>query len=297
VRGRVWGRSAARRRLTTPASLNRPNQRRRGRTGWGRILHTDALGSVTAITNDALDVELRNYGPFGEIEDSSLDKAEQGFTGHRHEVDLGLIDMIGRVYDPKIGRFLSPDPIIQDAFFSQSHNGYSYVLNDPTNLVDPSGYISLPIPNVGIGGGGGGGGIPGGCDPTKDQQCEGGGSLPANGNKNVNPNPIVNTVEDLANEPLDLGDIGRMSGTTVGPAPAGGGGGDGGGGASQGGSEGSFSPGRGSTVAAGGGAPWAPRPGGYGNALAQTAPMPVPVPGPVPLPMPMPTRDQSRASR
>jgi hypothetical protein len=54
---------------------------------------TDALGSVTAITNDAHDVELRSYGPFGEIEDSSLDNAEQGFTGHRHEVDLGLIEL------------------------------------------------------------------------------------------------------------------------------------------------------------------------------------------------------------
>jgi len=51
-----------------------------------------------------------------------------------------LIHMNGRVYDPTLGRFLSPDPFIQAPEFSQSLNRYSYVLNNPLSLTDPSGF-------------------------------------------------------------------------------------------------------------------------------------------------------------
>jgi RHS repeat-associated protein len=43
-------------------------------------------------------------------------------------------------YDPLVARFLSPDPFIQAPTYSQSFNRYSYVMNDPINLVDRSGY-------------------------------------------------------------------------------------------------------------------------------------------------------------
>ena len=43
-------------------------------------------------------------------------------SGHEHLERTGLIHMNGRVYDPAIGRFLSPDPIVADASFSQSWN-------------------------------------------------------------------------------------------------------------------------------------------------------------------------------
>ena len=42
--------------------------------------------------------------------------------------------------DPKIGRFISSDPYVQAPFSSQSLNRYSYVLNNPVGLVDPSGF-------------------------------------------------------------------------------------------------------------------------------------------------------------
>jgi len=48
--------------------------------------------------------------------------------------------MNGRVYDPTIGRFMSADPFIQAPTDTQSYNRYSYVRNNPVNLVDPSGY-------------------------------------------------------------------------------------------------------------------------------------------------------------
>ncbi|OFY55964.1 MAG: hypothetical protein A2W93_05965 [Bacteroidetes bacterium GWF2_43_63] len=61
-------------------------------------------------------------------------------TGHEHLDKFALINMNGRVYDPIIGRFLSPDPYIQAPYFAQNFDRYSYVWNNPLKYVDPSGY-------------------------------------------------------------------------------------------------------------------------------------------------------------
>lgn len=65
-----------------------------------------------------------------------------GFTGHEHLDSLGLIHMNGRVYDHRLGRFLSVDPLIQFPANSQSLNPYSYILNNPLSGTDPSGYAA-----------------------------------------------------------------------------------------------------------------------------------------------------------
>ena len=52
----------------------------------------------------------------------------------------GLINMNGRVYDPALARFLSPDPFIQNPNSAQSYNHYSYCSNNPLKYTDPSGY-------------------------------------------------------------------------------------------------------------------------------------------------------------
>jgi hypothetical protein len=46
------------------------------------------------------------------------------------------------VYDLASGRrfFLSADPIVQDAGYSQTYNRYSYCINNPLGYTDPSGY-------------------------------------------------------------------------------------------------------------------------------------------------------------
>jgi hypothetical protein len=48
--------------------------------------------------------------------------------------------MGGRIYDPKLGRFLQADPFIQAPGNSQSLNRYSYVFNNPLAWTDPTGY-------------------------------------------------------------------------------------------------------------------------------------------------------------
>lgn len=56
---------------------------------------------------------------------------------------MGIINMNGRIYDPLIGRFMSADPYIQAPDNLQSHNRYAYVMNNPLNVDDPSGYWSI----------------------------------------------------------------------------------------------------------------------------------------------------------
>jgi hypothetical protein len=49
--------------------------------------------------------------------------------------------MDGRVYDPSVGRFLSPDNEIQAPDNSQSYNRYAYCMNNPLKYTDPTGYL------------------------------------------------------------------------------------------------------------------------------------------------------------
>jgi|GEM_PF-3653470 len=60
------------------------------------------------------------------------------FTGHERDDEAGLkIDYMGaRTYDPIIGRFMQIDPMMEYA------SPYTYVGNNPLNLVDPTGMHS-----------------------------------------------------------------------------------------------------------------------------------------------------------
>jgi RHS repeat-associated protein len=69
-------------------------------------------------------------------------KTRRGFTGHEQVDRVGIIHMNGRIYDAKLGRFLQADPMVEDAKDSQGLNRYSYVLNNPLSLTDPSGYLA-----------------------------------------------------------------------------------------------------------------------------------------------------------
>jgi RHS repeat-associated protein len=82
-----------------------------------RIGHTDHICNIAVNTNSS------------------------GVVWHEHLPEFGLINMNGRLYDPVVGRFLSPDPYVATPDFSQGFNRYSYVLNNPLMFTDPSGYM------------------------------------------------------------------------------------------------------------------------------------------------------------
>ncbi|WP_394832882.1 hypothetical protein LVJ94_40905 [Pendulispora rubella] len=115
-----------------------------------RYVHGAHDASVDVITNEqGMVVERRSYDPFGQARNPDWatgggptePKTESvGYTGHEDEDDLELVNMGGRIYDPKIARFLSPDPITEAPYFSQSWNRYAYVFNNPLTFIDPAGF-------------------------------------------------------------------------------------------------------------------------------------------------------------
>jgi RHS repeat-associated protein len=71
----------------------------------------------------------------------NLPLGRRQFTGQEQIPNVGLVNMNGRLYDPSLGRFLSPDPNVQSAADLQSFNRYSYVRNNPLRYADPTGYF------------------------------------------------------------------------------------------------------------------------------------------------------------
>lgn len=112
-------------------------------------LHRDYLGSILLITDgDGIAKEKRHFDAWGKtvkITDGNnnplnrLTFLDRGYTGHEHLQGVNLIHMNGRLYDPHLKRFLSPDNYVQDITNTQNYNRYGYVLNNPLMYVDPSG--------------------------------------------------------------------------------------------------------------------------------------------------------------
>ena len=111
--------------------------------------HKDSLGSLTAVTTatgqvlerTAFDAWGRRLSSGGRVVwNANPINGHRGFTGHEHLDEVGLVHMNGRVYDPMLGRFLSADSIVEAPGLLQSHNRYSYVLNNPLRYTDPSGH-------------------------------------------------------------------------------------------------------------------------------------------------------------
>ncbi|HVK64110.1 MAG TPA: RHS repeat-associated core domain-containing protein, partial [Polyangium sp.] len=123
---------------------------RSGAATTRRYLHVDHLGSVDVVSNETgTAVERRSYDPFGARRNPQWgtppagpfsSETSLGFTGHLGDEELGLVFMRGRMYDPKIGRFLTPDPLVPNIYSGQSWNPYSYVENNPLTFTDPSGF-------------------------------------------------------------------------------------------------------------------------------------------------------------
>ncbi len=114
-------------------------------------LHRDYLGSITMVSNSSGNRAAEySYTAWGRMRNPAnwqtynagsepTPMFGRGYTGHEHLPAFGLINMNARLYDPAIGRFLSPDPYVQAPDFTQNFNRYSYCLNNPLKYTDPSG--------------------------------------------------------------------------------------------------------------------------------------------------------------
>jgi len=124
-------------------------------------LHRDHLGSILMVTDDQGEVkEKRQFDAWGNIVKltdgngnplTAFVILDRGYTGHEHLLGVALIHMNGRLYDPTLHRFLSPDNFVQDPSNTQNFNRYGYVLNNPLKYTDPEGEFIWLIPAL-IGG-------------------------------------------------------------------------------------------------------------------------------------------------
>jgi len=107
-------------------------------------LMQDHLGSSRMIVSPTRQVVTRGFDSFGQATGAAVGVDQPGFTGHRQDADVGLVNMKGRTYDPKLGRFLQPDPIM-GVPVGTGLNRYAYVLNNPMRYVDPTGLLAEEI--------------------------------------------------------------------------------------------------------------------------------------------------------
>lgn len=97
------------------------------------------LGSPVMVINSSTGAIAQEvtYDEFGKIiSDTSPGFTPFGFAGCLYDIDTKLCRFGARDYDASIGRWLSKDPIL---FMGGDTNLYGYVMQDPINLIDPSG--------------------------------------------------------------------------------------------------------------------------------------------------------------
>jgi RHS repeat-associated protein len=128
--------------------------------------HNDALGSPIAATDSDGDLLWRErYAPFGSRLLHESRETDCGgptclpvesawderlwYTGKLEETRTGLSYFGARWYEPEIGRFLSPDPVLFQEENLISYNRYAYANNNPYRYFDPDGrevaQVSLSI--------------------------------------------------------------------------------------------------------------------------------------------------------
>ncbi|MBI2849753.1 MAG: RHS repeat-associated core domain-containing protein [Chloroflexi bacterium] len=113
------------------------------------FVHQDSLGgtSVVSDSNGAL-VSGISYSAFGErLQSQGQMPTDRLFTGQRLD-GTGLYYYGARYYDPAIGRFISPDTIVQNPGNPQGLNRYSYVVNNPLRYTDPTGHWIFGLDDV-----------------------------------------------------------------------------------------------------------------------------------------------------
>ena len=117
----------------------------------------DNLGSWSVVTDKHGNIEQElSFDAWGNLRNPETWRTwsgmpepmfDRGFTGHEHLYAFGLINMNGRMYDPRMSSFLSVDAYVQSPENAQGFNRYAYCLNNPLRYTDPSGWLPLgPMP-------------------------------------------------------------------------------------------------------------------------------------------------------
>ena len=79
-------------------------------------------------------------------DDSLLGPSYRTYTGHEDLWMFGLINANARLYNPYLGRFISPDPLLNSEGGPLDYNPYIYARNNPYKYIDRNGEIWWLIP-------------------------------------------------------------------------------------------------------------------------------------------------------
>ncbi|HVN79874.1 MAG TPA: RHS repeat-associated core domain-containing protein, partial [Terriglobia bacterium] len=114
------------------------------RSGGSYRIISDHLGSPRLVLNSTTGAmaEQIDYDEFGNVtNDTNPGFQPFGFAGGLYDSQTKLVRFGARDYDPETGRWTSKDPI---SFAGGDANLYEYTFDDPINLLDPSGHLTIP---------------------------------------------------------------------------------------------------------------------------------------------------------
>ena len=113
---------------------------------------TDQVDSVKVVVNDSgMPVSRMEYLPFGDtwFQEGDLSHNPK-YNSQELDKETGYYFYNARHYDAGIGRFVTPDTVIDGEMSTQGWNRYAYCKNNPIKYSDPTGHAV--VDNNGMGG-------------------------------------------------------------------------------------------------------------------------------------------------
>jgi len=105
---------------------------------------TDQVDSVKVVVNDSgMPVSRMEYLPFGDtwFQEGDLSHNPK-YNSQELDKETGYYFYNARHYDAGIGRFVTPDSVIDGEMSTQGWNRYSYVKGNPIVYKDPTGHVT-----------------------------------------------------------------------------------------------------------------------------------------------------------
>ena len=116
-------------------------------------IYRDDQGSITGLMDNQGNITYFYYDPWGRPANASGTpypngyrtgrKFIRGYLSQEYYEEFGLINLNARLYNPHIGRFYTPDPVLYTDGDVFGFNPFIYGRNNPCKYVDPNGESPL----------------------------------------------------------------------------------------------------------------------------------------------------------